>query len=436
MRTPTLRYVITIGLLARAVGAQTVSGNAISDSAAAARRAWGRAGDALEKHDLAGARREVERAAAAWPSQPSYHWTSAVLAARAADTSAAIAALQRYAGLGLGRDLMSDTTLARLVELPAMQAIRRAFDANRRPLVRSRTFAVLPDSAFWPEGMDVDEATRRIFVASIRYGTIAELSPQGSVREIMPRNMAGMGALFGVRYDRRVGMLWATASGTPNTAGYQPADSAIAALLQIRPSDGTVMKRFDLPPVTGGHVLGDLAIGPHGDVFLTDSNEPVFYRLRPGSDRLEPLRHPLFHNLQGIAPAPDGRTVVVSDYSHGLLRLDLSSGAVTRIADVKGSTSLGCDGIVWFRQGIIAVQNGVTPPRVMRFDLDRSLTRIVSSRVLDRNLAVADEPTIGAMLGRTFLYVANGQWDKHGLDGSVLSGAHLVRPIILAAPVP
>jgi sugar lactone lactonase YvrE len=215
-----------------------------------------------------------------------------------------------------------------------------------------------------------------------------------------------------------------------------PGDSTISALLRIRISDGMIERRWDLPTITGGHVLGDLAVGPAGDVFVTDSNDPVLYRLRPTSQQLEPIRNPLFHSLQGLAPSPDGTTLFLADYSHGLLRVDLATNVVTRLDDVPNSTSLGCDGIAWDRGAIIAVQNGVTPARIMRFTLDPSRTRIARADVLDRNSAVADEPTIGAVVGGEFVYVANGQFEKYDEAGRRVPGKALTSPVLLSVPLP
>jgi sugar lactone lactonase YvrE len=242
--------------------------------------------------------------------------------------------------------------------------------------------------------------------------------------------------MLGVRVDTARGVLWATTSGIPQMSDYLPRDSGIAALLRIRVSDGTIEKRWNIRPVSGGHVLGDLAIGPRGDVFLTDSSEPVFYRLRPGADSLESIRSPLFHSLQGMAPSPDGRRVYVADYSHGILIVDLATRAVTRVPDAPRSTSLGCDGIVLDRGAIIAVQNGVSPARVVRFVLDARGTRFTRADVLDQNSTVADEPTIGTIVGREFVYVANSQWDKHDAAGTPLPGKTLTRPKLLALPLP
>jgi hypothetical protein len=219
-------------------------------------------------------------------------------------------------------------------------------------------------------------------------------------------------------------------------SGYAPADSAIAALLRIRLTDGVVDKRIDLPPLTGGHILGDVAVAANGDVFFTDSNEPVLYRLRAGADTLERFTHELFRSLQGIAPAPDGKFAYVADWSHGLLRIDLNNGTVVRLDDAPNSSSLGCDGIVLRGNAIIAVQNGSVPNRVMRYTLDATGTRIVRAEVLDRAAGALDAPTIGAIFGDEFVFVANSQWEKYDDDGARLPGTALTRPVLRAIRIP
>ncbi|MDB4878375.1 MAG: hypothetical protein JWM41_4821 [Gemmatimonadetes bacterium] len=318
-----------------------------------------------------------------------------------------------------------------------MIATATALDAlTREPQVHSHVRATLPDSTFWPEGMDFDSRTGRFYVASVRHRTIAELRADGTVRELWPRDRHDLGALLGVRVDGARGVLWATTSGIAQMDGFAPGDTVIAALLRIRIADGAVEQRWNLPPIRGGHVLGDLAVGPRGDVFVTDSNDPVLYWLRPGATSLDAVRSPLFHSLQGMAPGPNGAVVFLSDYSRGLRRLDLATKRVTRLADAPRSTSVGCDGIAWDRGAIVAVQNGVSPARIMRFVLDPSYTRVVRAELLDQNSTVADEPTIGAVAGREFVYVANSQWNKHDAAGHRISAIPLTAPVLLAVPLP
>ena len=188
-------------------------------------------------------------------------------------------------------------------------------------------------------------------------------------------------------------------------------------------------------PSAAGHTLGDVTVAPTGDVFMTDSRDPVLYRLRRGRSVLEAYRDPEFRSLQGVAPAPDGQHVYVADYSHGLLRVDLATNAAIRLADARSSTSLGVDGLVWFEGSLIGVQNGIAPARIVRFFLDESGTRITRQEVLDRNTAIADEPTIGVIAGRSYVYVANSQWDKHDDHGKRVQGSVLAPTVLLSVPL-
>jgi hypothetical protein len=183
-------------------------------------------------------------------------------------------------------------------------------------------------------------------------------------------------------------------------------------------------------------VLGDLALGPHDDVYLTDSYHPVLYRLRPGADTLEPITHPLFRSLQGMAPTDDDQFVYVADYSRGLLRVRLSDGDVRRLGVAAGTDTRGCDGIVLHRGAIVAVQNGATPARVVRFALNAAGDSIVAAQTIDRNAALAPEPTIGTMMGDRFVYVANSQWEEYDDAGRLKPGARLARPRLVAVPIP
>jgi sugar lactone lactonase YvrE len=420
----------TLGLCAVQADGQQLTGIPAVDSASVARAAWATAVRASRSRDTAGARAAVERAASAWPTQPTYVWSRAVLAAAARDTAAVERALREYAELGLGRSLV-DTVFDPFRALPWFDKVAGAHGRNRAPLTRGRVARTASDSTLWPEGVDVDPRTGNLYVTSVRHGAVIELLPNGRERQVWPaRGARAIAAALAVRVDPRGDRLWTTITALPQWRGFTAGDST-AALLEIRISDGFVLRRWNLAP--GSHVLGDVAIGPAGDVFISDSGDPVLYRLAPGADSLEALRFPLFRSLQGIAPTRDATIVYVADYSHGILRLDLAKRAAMRVADATATTTLGVDGLSWTDGALIAIQNGVAPARVMRFELDATGERIVGAYVLDRR-ADADEPTIGALLGGEFYYVANSQWEKHTPDGTLRSGARLARPMIVAVP--
>jgi len=65
-------------------------------------------------------------------------------------------------------------------------------------------------------------------------------------------------------------------------------------------------------------------------------------------------------------------------------------------------------------------------------DDGRRVTRV---EVLDRNIALADEPTIGALVGDDFVYVANSQWSKHDDRGRRVASRVLTPARLLSVPI-
>ena len=384
--------------------------------------------------DLATAWTRVSRAAAAWPEQPTYWEGLAVIAARRSDTSALIGALDRLRRFEVVGFAATDSAVTRMRAAPAVERAVERLTAATAPLAASARWATLSDTMLYAEGVDADPATGGVYVASVRQRTIYQVVPGRAPRDLRVARWPRVGAILGVRFDRTRKVLWATTAGLPAMAGYQPADSTIAAVLKIRPRDGTIVARYDLP-AGEGHVLGDLAIGPNGDVFATDSRAPVIYRLAAGTDSLSEFRHPLFRSLQGVAPTPDGRFVFLADYSHGLLRWNLRTGTVERLPTPRDATSLGVDGIILEGNRIFGIQNGVAPARLVRFDLEPSGGRIRAVTIVDRHQPLADEPTIATVVGHDLIYVANSQWEKYDDQGRRQPGTTLAPTVLLALKI-
>lgn len=421
-----------LALVVAAAQAAAQTGIPAVDSAAAARAAWARGRAALQSADTLAAARELARAAAAWPAQPAYLRGAAAAAAMVDDPAAALRWLNDYAEMGLGLDLKTDKSFARFSAQPEFRDLVRRHAALREPIARSRVRATWPDSSFWPEAVTFAPGSGSFFVTSIRHRTIAEIRHDGSRRTLLG-DTPGLGSMLAVRFDGARNALWATTAGLPRVHG-RSGDPAIAALLLIDAATGKVQRRYELPAASGARIPGDLAVGPDGDVFITDSGQPLLYHLRAGAEKLTVIRSAWFRSLQGVAVAADG-TVYLADYSHGLLELNVGTGAVSALHAPRNVTSLGLDGIVLHDNGIIAIQNGVSPARVVKFHLGADGRTITHVETLDRNAAIADEPTIGTIAGNEFVYVANSQWGKYDADGNRLPDAVLEPPVLLGVRI-
>lgn len=411
-------------------------GKAAVDSAAVARTLFRSASQAATRD---GAIPLLRRAAHAWPTQPAY-WvalarTAARVGTRTSDSADVRDALDALGTLGAGAEVLRDSVVEKFAAVSPLRDRWDALSIATASLRHGQVMATIQDSTLFAEGIDADRTTGMLYAASVKHRTIIEVGPDGHTRDLRIARHPRVGAILGVRVAGDGQTLYATTAGLPVMDGYTSADSAIAAVLRIRITDGTLVARWDLPPDGARNLLGDLTVGADGTVYITDSSSPRLFILRRGADTLETFRSPFFRSLQGVAEVPGRQQLVVADYSHGLLRVDLGTRTVARIADAPSSTSLGVDGIVWDNGSIVAVQNGMAPARVVSFSLNDSLTHILRVQVLDRQADVADEPTIATRWRGGIVYVANSHWEKYDDNGLRVAGTALRATQLMFVPL-
>ena len=412
-----------------------------ADSAGAARTWWRAARDARLAGDRTGAMLKAERAHEAWPMQWYYAYGLATLAAEAGEPTTTARALDDLAGIGAGMTMAPDTALAAMIKSSLIVSDSWAkVRANTVPLAASLPRIEFPqaDSAFWPEGLAWDGKTKRFFVPSVRQHKVVAVGDDG-----VPHDFASTGPLaaLAVATDVRRRRLWVTSAAIPQGGTIAPGDSGRAVIEAFDLDTGKSLTRMPFPPVRGfGHVPGDVCVAPGGEVFITDSEYPAIYRLSFGMVLVEWLTDPSFRSLQGQAISPDGNQLFVADYSHGIMAIDTATRGIWWLEPPAGVSILGIDGMAFGREELFAVQNGISPPRIVRLTLGREVPRGPFSRisrftVLDRNVPLADEPTMGVLIGDHFTYVANSQWEKYDDDGARKAGTVLESPRLLTVPL-
>jgi hypothetical protein len=406
-------------------------------SARVARDAWRQAVPLVRRQEWAPARAHVRRAFEAWPVQPFYVAAYASLSARVRDTAETLRALSHLADLGLPLDIAADSDFVLVRDAPALRGVIRRLAANAAPLPKSTATATLAEADFFPEGISHDSARGVWYLGSIRHRKVARITAGGTSTDIVGEGQDGLWAVMGVRADPASETLWVSTAAIPQMAGYVAADSGRSGIYAFDLPSGRLKARYLLPASAPGHLLGDLIVAPNGDVYATDSQDPVIWRVVKGSDQAQEfVRHPLFRSLQGPAMDPSGRTLYVADYSHGVLAVDLNTRAVTLLPTPARTTVLGIDGLVWHQGALLGVQNGVAPARIVRMALDAGGRRITDVTVLDRHSTVATEPTIGTVWGKSFFYVANSQWEAYDDAGRLKAGVRLEPPRILELKLP
>ncbi len=417
-----MRALLLVCLIVLRLGAQA----SVADRAAVARAAARRAQEATRTGNTDAAWREWQHAVAAWPVQPVYVERLALMAAARGDTTQLRDAVERLRAMQAGDRILRDSATRALARrVPAVQRALDALTAAIAPVPRSVVDTVHRDTLFFAEGLRVDAASGAHYITSVRQRAVLRVGRDG--RGTLLRDSAVThGPVLGVALSTDRASLWLTTASLPQLVPNQPAGTT-AELLRVRSADGALLQRLQLGDGTG--TPGEITVTPQGEVLVSDGTLGVLYRLPPGASTPRIVRHPLLRSPQGIAVSADGRTAHVADWAIGLLRWDLATDSLVRLAEPDGGTLVGIDGLSRWTSWLVGVQNGVTPARIVGIALDASGRTITRVRTLDRQ-PYDGEATVGDVHGDTFTFVASSHWPFHGDDGTRRPGASL-PPVVL-----
>ena len=425
---------ITRVLLLAALVVPAVAG-AQSDPVAESRAHHRAAVEAYEARNLPAFLEHAREAQTLRPAHGGVTYALASALALTGDTTGAIAALRHFAALGYSADLAADSDFVKLRGTGAYAELTRRLGYNGTPVVASRVAFELPERELLTEGIAHDARDGLFYVGSVRQSKIFRVTGEGAVSVFAPE-LPGHWAPLGLRVDSKRNTLWVAAAALPQSVGYDAADSGRSAILRFDLRSKRLVGRYPTAADGSPHLIGDLVVSRGGDVYATDSRAPVLYRIPAGGDSLERfVKSPLLLSAQGLALTPDERTLYVADYARGILRVDPVRRVVSLVEAADSVLALGVDGLYFHGGGLVGIQNGVTPHRVVRFTLGPDGRRLLRARVLERAHPRYHEPTLGVLANDQLYYIANSQWDRFGEDGRIANPESLEPTVVLRLPL-
>ncbi len=417
MRFLPLAFAAGLGFATSAIlGAQTAPPAA---DLAGAMQAFAAGMDAKERKDFVQYRAGIERAVELLPDPARLLYRLAVARLLAGDAPGAIAAYSRQVDAGIARDPRKDPELAALLPEPAFREALTRLDALPTPLSVSALAFELPARDLI-EGIAHDSKSGSFYFSSVPQRKIVRRTKDGTVSDFVASGSHGLLSPLGLAVDAEHRRLWMVAAGLPQTSGLKKADRNKSALFAFDLDTGAWQRTVDAPP--GDRSWNDLELAADGSVFVSDPAAKAILQVKPDGGILTLLAgEEILGSPGGLALSADGRLLYVADWTNGLGVLDLAAAGAARwtwLRPPAGATVLGLDGLR--RQGnrLIAIQNGVFPPRILALELAADGRSLVSAKTLEKNLPEWDEPTLGVVVDGALFYVSNSHWPSFPGDES------------------
>jgi sugar lactone lactonase YvrE len=358
--------------------------------------------EALQAKDWAKLRATISDFAPMVPGNPRVAYNRAVAEAMLGNREAALRALQEWAAMGLIYDVAADADLASLRDAPEFSAVTARVAKSKEPVSHSTLAFPLPLRDMLPEDIAYDPATKRFFVSSVRKGIVITTDGKPFARSEWP--------ILALRVDTAHKLLWASTGYVPHGESAVEADKDKTALLAFDLATGEPQRRID-SPLPG--LLGDMTIGRGGDLYLSEGIHGAVLHLAPGAQKFERLDEAgEFPSPQTPALSADEKILYVPDYIRGIAAMRLDTHKVEWLQPAPGIALSGIDGLYVHGRWFVAVQNGNSPPRVVRWTLD-----LKSQEVLEANTPRLGEPTHGTFVGDDFYFLANSGWNEYDGKG-------------------
>ncbi|MEN1728244.1 MAG: hypothetical protein AAGJ52_07365 [Pseudomonadota bacterium] len=276
----------------------------------------------------------------------------------------------------------------------------------------ARTLTVL-EGVEMPEALAHDPQTGRYFLGTIREGEIL-VSEDGqsftgfgdsdSVSELM--------GVLDLAVDAERRHLWVATAALSQWRGYRDGLRGRTWLLKLDLDTGELLDTHRLIPDRRPHALGALAIAEDGTVFASDTATPGIYKLSPGEQFPQAyFGHPNFSSMRGIALSADDSKLYVADYEIGIFVVDTEDPTQAwKLFTPENLNEGGIDGLYFWDDHLVAIQNGVSPDRVLRMKLGEDGLGVIEVAPLLAALPQFDTPTYGTMVDSELVFLAGSHW--------------------------
>jgi hypothetical protein len=300
--------------------------------------------------------------------------------------------LRKVADLRAGLDPSRDSIFAALRDTREFAEILTAVREATSVVSRSSPAFSVGEGDLVPESVAYDSKRKRFYFGSLKHGKVVRCSASGECAQFA----SGLGVVLGLKVHRDG--LWLLSNS-----------DQMSALIHYDLASARVIREYK---VTGaGHSFNDLTIAPGGDIYLTDTPAGAVWYLAKGAADLARLPG-RFAFANGIALSPDSKLLFVSAFPEGITVMDLRTQSAIPVRRPANLCLANIDGLYFHRGALVAIQNGIMSPRVVRLTLTRDLRAIERFEVLERRNPLYEGVTTGVIAGNEFFYMANIQDDK------------------------
>ena len=349
------------------------------------------------------------------------------------DSAKAYETLLHMQQQGFGYDLANNPAFAKIANTKVWNYVSANLKANLAPFGEGKVAFTLPKGDYLFESLAYDPTKKQFLAGSLREGKVYRVGKDGKLEDfIAPTADNGLWGVYAIAVDADNDALYVASTNSVYFKGFRQDDFGKAGVFKFSLSSGKLIAKYLLTPDKEARTLSTIAVGRNGQVFAADGVRNTIYRVDNGALKVM-VENPKLTSIRGLAVSGDGKRLYFADYALGIFGVDLAAGKGFDVAYPPDRLVLGgIDGLYWYDDALVAIENGMSPKRVIRLRLDKDGHSVAHVMPLDAANPAFALPTYGTVDGDALYFVANSQkslYDQYGVlkDASKLEGTKVFR---------
>jgi sugar lactone lactonase YvrE len=366
-----------------------------------------------------------------YPENPAMHYNMACGYALTGNAEKALEVLDKLADKGIDYGAQQDGDFSLLHNDERFKVIVAKLEKYHKKISNSETAFRVAEKDLIPEGIAYDPVEDKFYLSSVYKRKIIAVDRDGGAKDFITDKQNGIWGVLGMKVDPQRRILWVCSSASNLMKGFTPEDSG-TGIFKYDLETGRLIKKYLGPDDNPSCEFNDLVVNSFGDVFATDSYHGAVYKIDHNKNKLEVLIPP--HNLyasNGIALSSDEKTLFVAAYGEGIYAVNPETGEYKMLKHPENISPYSIDGICFYKNSLIVIQNSIVPHRVVRFYLNKNMDGIMEAEIIEMNNEYFQEPTTGAIAGDEFYYIANSQLGSYDNEGNLWPMDKLNEVVIL-----
>jgi len=336
--------------------------------------------------------------------------------------------------IGVDYDVANDSGFMNIWKHSLLNDITARVKKSKE-IISSDLAYTLNEKDLIPEGITYDPRQQRLYLSSVHKRKIVFINSDGTTGDLFTEAQDGLYSTFGMKVDAARNQLWVAGMlNHPKARLRNKNEPATAAVFQYNLETKKLIHQYSLND-TLEHFFNDLVV-VGGNVFVTDTKQSAVYKIVPSKQTIGLwIQSNDIFRPNGIAVSQDQRYLFVAHWS-GITRITIADTHGVQLPTKLNTTLSGIDGLYCYGNDVIAIQNNAGPQtRVMRFELNKEMNRVVRATILESGNPLFNFPTTGVIINDEFYFIANSQLRSFNAEGLIFAEDKLQPTIILKLPL-